>query len=287
MHITDSHAHLYSEQFNPDRLDALRRAQEAGVRTIVLPNVDHVSIDAMLELEAQAPETCFAMMGLHPCSVTRSFEQDLYEVETWLGRRPFAAVGEAGLDLYWDKTLLAEQQEALKIQLQLAKQHQLPIVLHTREAFAETAALVEAAQDGTLRGVFHCFSGTPEEAERAIKLGFLLGIGGVATFKNGGADKVLPGMDLKHLAARNRLPLPGPRAAPGQAQRACLPAAGAAPRGRAAGQGRGRSSRRRPRATPRSCSSCKKRFALLNTVLLVWRPRSRKQGIRLHLGLDV
>ena len=210
MHLTDSHAHLYSEQFKPDRLDALRRAQEAGVRTIVMPNVDHSTIDAMLELEAAAPETCFAMMGLHPCSVTRSFEQDLYEVETWLGRRPFAAVGEAGLDLHWDKSLLAQQQEALKIQLAMAKKHQLPIVLHTREAFAETVALVEAAQDGTLRGVFHCFSGTPAEAEQAIKLGFMLGIGGVATFKNGGADKVLPGIGLEHLLLETDCPYLAP-----------------------------------------------------------------------------
>ena len=164
----------------------------------------------MLELEMQAPETCFAMMGLHPCSVTRSFEQELYEVEAWLGRRPFAAVGEAGLDLHWDKTLLAEQQEALKIQLNLAKKHNLPIVLHTREAFAETLTLVEAAQDGTLRGVFHCFSGTPEEAEQVIKLGFLLGIGGVATFKNGGADKVLPDIALEHLLLETDCPYLAP-----------------------------------------------------------------------------
>ena len=210
MHLTDSHAHLYSEQFKPDRLDALRRAQDAGVRTIVMPNVDHSTIDAMLALEAQAPETCFAMMGLHPCSVTRGFEPDLYEVEAWLGRRPFAAVGECGLDLHWDKTLLAEQQAALRIQLELAKKHNLPIVLHTREAFAETLALVEAAQDGTLRGVFHCFSGSPEEAGQAIRAGFLLGIGGVATFKNGGADKVLPGLDLQHLLLETDCPYLAP-----------------------------------------------------------------------------
>ena len=210
MHITDSHAHLYSEQFRPDRLDALHRAQDAGVRTIVMPNVDHTSIDAMLELEAEGPETCFAMMGLHPCSVTRGFEQQLYEVETWLNRRPFAAVGEAGLDLYWDKTLLAEQQEALKIQLQLAKKHHLPIVLHTREAFAETVALVREAQDGTLRGVFHCFSGSPEEAAQVIELGFLLGIGGVATFKNGGADKFLPNIGLEHLLLETDCPYLAP-----------------------------------------------------------------------------
>lgn len=210
MHLTDSHAHLYSEQFRPDRLAALHRAQDAGVRTIVMPNIDHSSIDAMLELEAEAPETCFAMMGLHPCSVTRGFEQQLYEVETWLDRRPFAAVGEAGLDLHWDKSLLAEQQAALRIQLELAKKHQLPIVLHTREAFAETVALVEAAQDGTLRGVFHCFSGSPEEAAQVIGLGFLLGIGGVATFKNGGADQVLPGIGLEHLLLETDCPYLAP-----------------------------------------------------------------------------
>ena len=119
-------------------------------------------------------------------------------------------MGEAGLDLYWDKTLLAEQQEALRIQLELAKQHHLPIVLHTRDAFAETAALVEAAQDGTLRGVFHCFSGSPDEAARVIELGFLLGIGGVATFKNGGADKVLPGLGLEHLLLETDCPYLAP-----------------------------------------------------------------------------
>ena len=210
MHLTDSHAHLYSEQFGPDRLAALHRAQDAGVGTIVMPNIDHSSIDGMLALEAEAPETCFAMMGLHPCSVTRNFEAQLYEVEEWLGRRPFAAVGEAGLDLYWDKTLLAEQQEALKIQLNLAKQYRLPIVLHTREAFAETITLVEAAQDGTLRGVFHCFSGTPAEAAQAIGLGFKLGIGGVATFKNGGADRFLPGIGLEHLLLETDCPYLAP-----------------------------------------------------------------------------
>ncbi len=119
--------------------------------------------------------------------MTRNLERELYEVEEWLGRRPFAAVGECGIDLYWDKTLLAEQQEALRVQLALAKKHDLPLVLHTREAFRETADIIAEAQDGTLRGVFHCFSGTPAEAEEVVGLGFKLGIGGVATFKNGGA----------------------------------------------------------------------------------------------------
>ncbi|RAK69490.1 TatD family hydrolase [Hymenobacter edaphi] len=210
MVLTDSHAHIYAEQFKPDRDAALERAYAAGVRTILMPNIDHTSIDVMLETEARHPGHCRAMMGLHPCHVLKGFEQELYRVEDWLSKRPFVAVGECGVDLYWDKTTLAWQQEALKVQLDLAKKHQLPIVLHTRDAFDETAALVEAAQDGTLTGVFHCFSGTKEEAERAVRLGFKLGIGGVATFKNGGLDKVLPHVGLEHLLLETDCPYLAP-----------------------------------------------------------------------------
>jgi TatD DNase family protein len=164
MKLIETHAHLYSEQFRPDQAAALHRAVAAGVGTILLPNVDHSTIDAMLELEAAAPETCHAMMGLHPCSVGPTFEKDLQEVSDWLARRPFVAVGECGIDLYWDKTYLPQQQVALREQLRLAKQYQLPIVLHTRSAFEEAYELVAEAQDGTLRGVFHCFSDGVAEA---------------------------------------------------------------------------------------------------------------------------
>ena len=210
MQFSDSHAHVYSEQFKPDQDEMLLRAFEAGVETIFMPNIDHASIDAMLEVEARYPNQCFAQMGLHPCHVTRQFEKELYEVETWLNQRPFAAVGECGIDLYWDKTLLAEQQEALRIQVALAKKHNLPLVLHTREAFREATDIITAAQDGSLRGVFHCFSGTREEAEEVIRLGFKLGIGGVATFKNGGLDKVLPGLGVEHLLLETDAPYLAP-----------------------------------------------------------------------------
>lgn len=211
MQLIETHAHLYSEQFKPDQAEALHRAVAAGVGTILLPNVDRSTIDAMLELEAAAPATCYAMMGLHPCSVGPGFEQELRLVEEWLARRPFVAVGECGIDLYWDKTYLAEQQEALRTQLRLAKQYQLPIVLHTRSAFEEAFELVAEAQDGTLRGVFHCFSDGLAEAERIIALGgFKLGIGGVATFKNGGLDKVLPHVDVKHLVLETDCPYLAP-----------------------------------------------------------------------------
>jgi TatD DNase family protein len=210
MKLIETHAHLYSEQFKSDRSEALQRAVAAGVETILLPNIDHTSIDGMLELEAQAPTTCYAMMGLHPCSVGPEFEKELYLLEDWLSKRPFVAVGECGIDLYWDKTYLPQQQEALRVQLRLAKQYDLPIVLHTRSAFEEAYELVAEAQDGTLRGVFHCFSDGLAEAERIINLGFKMGIGGVATFKNGGLDKVLPHVGLEHLVLETDCPYLAP-----------------------------------------------------------------------------
>ena len=211
MNLIETHAHLYSEQFKPDQAEALHRAVTAGVGTILMPNVDRTTIDAMLELEAAAPTTCYAMMGLHPCSVGPNFEEELQLVADWLAKRPFVAVGECGIDLYWDKTYLPQQQEALRVQLRLAKQYDLPIVLHTRNAFEEAFALVAEAQDGTLRGIFHCFSDGLAEAKRIIALGgFKLGIGGVATFKNGGLDKVLPHIDLAHLVLETDCPYLAP-----------------------------------------------------------------------------
>jgi TatD DNase family protein len=206
----DSHAHIYAEQFKPDRDDAIRLATEAGVTQILMPNVDHTSIEVMLQTESDHPETCLAMMGLHPCSVQQHFQKELYTVENWLSKRKFISLGETGIDLYWDKTFLPQQQEALQIQVDWAKKYEIPIVLHTREAFNEVFEIIERNQDGTLRGVFHCFSGTPEEAEKVIKAGFYLGIGGVATFKNGGLDKVLPDIPLENLLLETDCPYLAP-----------------------------------------------------------------------------
>jgi len=175
-----------------------------------MPNVDHQSIDGMLELESRFPNQCTAMMGLHPCSVKKDFERELYIVEDWLSKRKFSAVGEIGTDLYWDKTFWDQQQEAFLIQVKWAKQYDLPIIIHCRESIDETIALVENQQDGKLTGIFHCFSGNAEQAARIIKLGFYLGIGGVATFKNGGLDKVLPEIDLAHLVLETDSPYLAP-----------------------------------------------------------------------------
>lgn len=209
-HWVDTHAHIYSEEFKADRADVIARAIEAGVTSIYMPNIDHTSIDGMLELEMKYPEHCFPMMGLHPCSVKKDFEKELYIVETWLAKRKFKAVGEMGTDLYWDKTFWEQQQEAFRIQAGWARQYQLPLVIHCRESIDETIALVESMQDGQLKGVFHCFTGTVEQAKRITALGFHLGIGGVSTFKNAGMDKVIPDLDLDNIVLETDSPFLAP-----------------------------------------------------------------------------
>lgn len=207
---TDTHAHIYSPEFDKDRAEMMQRCEDQGITSIFMPNVDHTSIDQMMEVEQQWPEKCFAMMGLHPCSVKKDFERELYVVEEWLSRRKFHAVGEIGTDRYWDTTFWEQQQEAFRIQVSWAKQFKLPIVIHCRNSIDETIAMVEELQDGNLRGVFHCFSGTVGQAQRITKLGFFLGIGGVATFKNGGLDSVLPETDLQYIVLETDSPYLAP-----------------------------------------------------------------------------
>lgn len=209
-YYVDTHAHIYHEDFKKDREDMFQRMSEQGIRSVYMPNVDHTSIDAMLELESRFSEVCFPMMGVHPCSIKKDFEKELYMVEDWLSRRKFSAVGEIGTDLYWDQTFFEQQQEAFRIQVGWAKQYALPIVIHCRESIDQTIALVEQLQDGNLRGIFHCFTGTTQQAERIVKIGFLLGIGGVATFKNGGLDKVIPALELSDMVLETDSPYLAP-----------------------------------------------------------------------------
>jgi TatD DNase family protein len=210
MRLIDTHAHLYLEQFDEDRAEMMRRAQEAGVSKFFLPNIDSASISAMLAMEEAYPEQCFAMMGLHPCSVRADFEAELAIVRQWLDERPFCAIGEMGIDLYWDKTFLAQQQEAFRIQAEWAKELGLPLVIHSREATDLAIELVAEAKDERLGGIFHCFSGTAEQAQRIIDLGFYLGIGGVLTFKNGGLDRALANIGLEHLVLETDAPYLAP-----------------------------------------------------------------------------
>ena len=209
-YFIDTHAHLYAEEFNQDRTDMLARFEAQQVRKIYMPNIDHTSVDGMMELEERSAGTCVAMMGLHPCYVKKDFDRELYVVENWLSKRKFVAVGEIGTDLFWDKTFWEQQKEAFTIQVNWAKQYGLPIVIHCRESLEETIELVEQLTDGKLKGIFHCFSGTTEQAHRITKLGFYLGIGGVVTFKNAGLDKVLPEVDIRHLVLETDSPYLAP-----------------------------------------------------------------------------
>lgn len=206
---TDTHAHIYAEDFDADREDMFERCLEQNVMKIFMPNVDHTTIDKMLDLESRRKE-CHAMMGLHPCSVKKGFERELYIVEEWLSKRKFCAIGEMGTDLYWDKTFWHQQCEAFHVQVQWAKKYEVPIVIHCRESLDETIALVEKLQDGKLTGIFHCFGGTVEQAERISKLNFFVGIGGVSTFKKSGLDAVLAGISLDRIVLETDSPYLSP-----------------------------------------------------------------------------
>lgn len=210
MIITDTHTHLYSEAFDEDRDEMMQRALDAGVERFFIPAIDSTYTQSMLDLESNYPQNVFLMMGLHPTHVKESFKEELAHVEEWLSKRKFYAVGEIGIDLYWDKTFLLQQQEAFVYQIRLAKKHQLPIVIHCREAFDEIFEILEQEKGDGLYGIFHCFTGTLEQAHQAISYGMKLGIGGVATFKNGKIDQFLDQVDLEHIVLETDSPYLAP-----------------------------------------------------------------------------
>lgn len=210
MQLIDTHAHLYSNQFNSDRPAMLQRAREAGLSKVLLPAIDSGSHENMLKLEEENPGFCLAMMGLHPCSVKEDYEQELKIVEDHLVSRSFIGVGEIGLDFYWDLTFKEQQFSAFHRQIEWALQYDLPIAIHSRNANDECIQVVREHQKGGLKGVFHCFSGTVEQARQMIELGFYLGIGGVLTFKNGGLDKVVEEIDTRHLVLETDAPYLAP-----------------------------------------------------------------------------
>ncbi len=214
MTLVDTHAHLYHARFDDDREAMLLRAANSGVERFYLPNIDSGSIDGMLAMQQSHPRHCFAMMGIHPCSIKADFERELSLAETWLFNPPqpaaFFAVGEIGLDYYWDKSFITEQKVAYIRQLEWASALNLPVAIHSRDSLEDTISIVEKLSDPNLRGVFHCFTGTAEQASRITALGFFLGIGGVATFKNGGLDLVLPAVDPNFLVLETDAPFLAP-----------------------------------------------------------------------------
>ena len=210
MTITDTHTHLYSEEFDIDRDEMMQRALNAGVTRFFIPAIDSNYIQKMYALEANYPENVFLMMGLHPTYVKDNYLDELQMVEQQLASRKFYAIGEIGIDLYWDKTHLKEQQIAFRRQIQLAKKYKLPIVIHCREAFDEIFEILEEEKSEDLFGIFHCFSGTYEQALQAISYNMKLGIGGVVTFKNGKIDQFINQIDLKHLVLETDSPYLAP-----------------------------------------------------------------------------
>ncbi|MDQ3047852.1 MAG: TatD family hydrolase [Bacteroidota bacterium] len=211
MILTDTHTHLYSKEFDTDRDILIRKALDQGVTRLFMPNVDSSSIEGMLEVERNFSENCFPMMGLHPCSVNADYKNELEIVEDWMNKRKFIAIGEIGIDLYWDKTFFVQQQDAFRRQIQLAAKYSLPYVIHSRSSFDEVMEIVNEFKNEKIKAIFHCFSGNVEQAEQVIAAGdFKLGIGGVVTFKNSGLDKVVDAIDLRHLVLETDAPYLAP-----------------------------------------------------------------------------
>ena len=207
---TDTHTHLYADEFNDDRTEVIERAIKSGVNRFFIPSIDSNFTDKMYALENQFPNSVFLMIGLHPCYVKDNYLDELAHVEAQLSKHKFYAIGEIGIDLYWDTSTLEIQKQAFRYQIQLAKKHKLPINIHCREAFDAIFEILESEKSEDLFGIFHCFSGTLAQANTAILLGMKLGIGGVATFKNGKIDQFLNQIDIKHIVLETDSPYLAP-----------------------------------------------------------------------------
>ena len=206
MLLTDTHTHLYYETDNIKRDGLIQRCRENSIHRLFLPNVDAASVPKVYALTEAYPDMCFPMLGLHPCDVKVGWEQELDEIKSFHKQHKIYAIGEIGIDLYWDKTTLDIQIQAFRKQINWAKSLKLPIVIHCRDAFEQVFDVLQQEQGEDLRGIFHCFTGTVEQAEQVVDLGFYLGIGGVVTYKNSGLDKVVEQVDLKHIVLETDSP---------------------------------------------------------------------------------
>lgn len=204
--LIDTHAHLYASQFKEDRAEMIQRAFDNGIEHLFLPNIDADSIPGMLALEEAYPNQCHAMMGLHPCSVDANYKATLAMMEKWFEERSFCAVGEIGLDYYWSKEFVAEQKDAFRTQCRWAKALDIPIVIHARDSLDDLIQIVKEEKTDNFRGIFHCFGGSLEQANQIIDLGFLMGLGGVLTFKKANLGAVVEHIDLKHLVLETDAP---------------------------------------------------------------------------------
>jgi len=210
--LIDTHTHLYSSKFEEDREAVIQNCLDNDIQKLLLPNIDSEYTESMLALSKKYPAVCYPMMGIHPCSIQQdTFENELKHAKEWLQKESFIAVGEIGIDLYWDKSTLGIQQHAFREQIKWAKEMKLPIVIHARDSFNEIFEIVDEMNDENLTGIFHCFTGNQEQAQHIINYGgFKMGIGGVVTFKNSGLDKVISQFDLKHFVLETDSPYLAP-----------------------------------------------------------------------------
>ena len=216
MFYIDSHTHLFSSQFDNDRHQVVQKAIEQGVEKMLLPNINSKTKEAMHQLCQDFPQHCFPMIGLHPCDVKNDYEEELKIIKSHLDKGKYVAIGEIGIDLYWDKGTLEIQKKAFRQQLKWAKEYDLPVAIHIRKSFDTIFEVLEEVNDQNLRGVFHCFTGSKEQGQKAIEMGFMLGIGGVVTFKNSGLDKVLKELPLEKLLLETDSPYLAPTPYRGQ-----------------------------------------------------------------------
>ncbi len=206
MNLIDTHTHLYLPEFKTDIEEVLARAKAAGVTKFYLPNIDSSSINDLLELEKNHPDSCIAMMGLHPCSIKENYIDELKLINEWLGKRSFVAVGEVGLDYYWDQSFIPQQKEAFEEQIDWALHYDIPIVIHSRNSMQDCIDIVKKKQNGKLKGIFHCFGGTLDEAKQIMDLNFLMGIGGVVTYKKAGLAELLKDIPIAYLVLETDAP---------------------------------------------------------------------------------
>jgi TatD DNase family protein len=207
--LIDTHAHIFLEEFKDDLDEILNEAQTAGISEIFMPNIDSTTIDAMMDVDKRY-NFCHPMIGLHPCHVGTNYVEELKMVEKWLSEHSFTGIGEIGIDLYWDKTYISEQEKAFMYQLNLSKEAGLPVVIHSRDSLDLTIQMVSSLQDGRLSGIFHCFGGNLVQAQQIIDLGFYMGIGGILTYKNAGLDKIIPELPLSSLVLETDSPYLSP-----------------------------------------------------------------------------
>lgn len=211
MNLIDTHTHLYVEQFDTDRIEVVERAIKEGVNKFYIPAIDSTYYERMFDLRDNYPEAVFLMAGLHPTHVKEDYEKELEFVRDLLEKDHFVAIGEIGIDLYWDKTFLKEQKQAFRTQIAWAKEKSLPIVIHARDSFPEIFEIMDQEQGPELKGIFHCFTGTLEQAKKIVGYGFKLGIGGVVTFKNGGIDRFLNQIEIENLVLETDAPYLAPK----------------------------------------------------------------------------